>query len=107
MYYVLQLKANETNKHKNYRPIIYLSITEKMLTSIFTERTYSFQETNNILPTKKSGCKKRCYGCKEQLFLNKMLLENSRSNHNNLSTAWIDYRKAFESARQLLVLLLH
>ena len=29
--------------------------------------------------------------------MKKMLLEKSRSCHRNLSTAWIDYRKAFDS----------
>ena len=43
------------------------------------------------------GCKKGSYGCKDQLLVNKMILEHYRKMKRNLSTAWIDYRKAFDS----------
>ena len=69
----------------------------EILTSIFTERTYNFLDTNNILPSKQRGCKKKSYGCKDQLLINKMLLENSRICHTNLSTTCIGYRKSFDS----------
>ena len=87
-------KSNKTNIPKNYRPITCLSTMYNILTSIVTERTYNFLDANNILPSEQKVCKKRSYGCKAQLLINKMLLENSRSRHRNLSAAWIDYRKA-------------
>ena len=37
------------------------------------------------------------YGWKDQLLISKMLLGNSRSSCKTLSTAWIDYRKTFDS----------
>lgn len=47
-----------------------------------------------------TGTKRRCrrgsYGCKDQLLINKMILENCRC-CKKLSAAWIDYRKAFDS----------
>ena len=43
------------------------------------------------------GLKKGYYGCKEQLLIYKMLLEHYKSKHRNMSMAWIDYRKAFDS----------
>ena len=96
----LQPKSNETNIPKNYRPITSLPTMYKMLTSIITERTYNFLDNNNILPTEQKECKRGSYGCKDQLLINKMLLENSRSSLKNLSTAWIDYRKAFDSVQR-------
>ena len=69
----------------------------KILTSIITERTYNFLDNNNILPTEQKGCKRGSYSCKDQLLINKMFLENNRSSRKNLSTAWIDYRNAFDS----------
>ena len=93
----LQPKSNETNKSKNYRPITCLSTILKMLTSIITERTYSFLNTNNILPGEQKGCKKGSYDCNDQLLINKTMLENSCSNHRNFSTVWMDYKKAFDS----------
>ena len=37
------------------------------------------------------------YGCKDQLLINKMILENCHNPNNNLSIAWIDYKKASDS----------
>ena len=97
-------KSNETNIPKNCRPIICLSTMHKILTSTVTERTCNFLDVNNILPSEQKGCKKGSYGCKDQLLINKMLLENCCSCHKNLSTAWIDYRKAFDSVSHARIL---
>ena len=43
------------------------------------------------------GGKKNCYGCKDQLMINNAILENCKKSKKNLSTAWIDYKKAFDS----------
>ena len=43
------------------------------------------------------GGKKDCYGCKDQLMINNAILENCKKRKKNLSTAWIDYKKAFDS----------
>ena len=90
-------KNEDTKTPKNYRPITCLSTTYKILTSILTDRTYQFLETNNTLPLEQKGCKRGSYGCKDQLLINKMILENCKSKKRNLSTAWIDYKKAFDS----------
>ena len=74
----------------------------KILTSIVTKRTYL--NGNNILPSEQKGCKKGSYGLKEQLLINKILLDNSRFCHRNLSTAWIDYKKAFDSVSHTWIL---
>ena len=36
------------------------------------------------------------YGCKDQLLINKTILEEVRSKRRNLSTTWIDYKKVFD-----------
>ena len=43
------------------------------------------------------GGKKDCYGCKDQLMINNAILENCKKRKKNLSTDWIDYKKAFDS----------
>ena len=43
------------------------------------------------------GGKKDCYRCKDQLMINNAILENCKKRKKNLSTAWTDYKKAFES----------
>ena len=69
----------------------------KILTSILTEYTYSFLIDSGLFPDKQIGCKRGSYGCKDQLIINKIILENCHNRTTNLSIAWIDYKKAFDS----------
>ena len=71
--------------------------TFKILTSVITDRLYSHLEKEAIMTPEQRGGKKDCYGCNDQLMINNAILENSKKRKKNLSTAWIDYRKAFDS----------
>ena len=90
-------KTKETDNPKNYRPITCLTTTYKLLSALITERIHTFLNENDILPVEQKGCKKNCYGCKDQLMINKAIIETCKKKHHNLSAAWIDYRKAFDS----------
>ena len=93
----LLTKSNDTKDPKSYRPITCLSTTYKLLTSVLTDRTYSHLEQNDLFPLEQKGCRRGSYGCKDQLMINKMILENCKKRKRNLSCAWIDYKKAFDS----------
>ena len=90
-------KKEETWTPKNYRPIACLPTTFKILTSVITDRLYSHLEKEAIMTPEQRGGKKDCYGCKDQLMINNAILENCKKRKKNLSTAWIDYKKAFDS----------
>ena len=53
--------------------------------------------SNNLLPVEQKGCSKGSYGCKNQLLIKKAIIEMTKNKNRNLTTAWIDYRKAFDS----------
>ena len=72
----LLAKVSETNNPKNYRPITCLSTPYKLLTSIITECTNSFPEQKELLPCKQKGSQKESYGSKDQLLINRMIIEN-------------------------------
>ena len=93
----LLAKSNDTKDPKNYRPITCLSTTYKLLTSVLTDRTYSHLEQNDLFPLEQKGCRRGSYGCKDQLMINKMILENCKKIKRNLSCAWIAYEKTFDS----------
>ena len=76
-------KSDETNN----RPITCLTTMYKILTSILTEYTYSFLIHSGLFPDEQKGYKRGSYGCKDQLLINKMILEN----YHNRNT------KAFDS----------
>ena len=90
-------KKEETWIPKNYRPIACLPTTFKIVTSVITDRLYNHLEKESIMTSEQRGGKKNCYGCKDQLMINSVILENCKKRKKNLSTAWIDYKKAFDS----------
>ena len=90
-------KKEETWIPKNYRPIACLPTTFKILTLVITDRLYSHLEKEAIMTPEQRGGKKDCYGCRDQLMINNAILENCKKRKKNLSTAWIDYKKAFDS----------
>lgn len=54
-------------------------------------------ETNEAFPLEQKGCKRGSYGCKNQLLIKKMIREYRKFKHRNMSMAWIDCRKSFDS----------
>ena len=65
--------------------------------SVITDRLYSHLEKEAIMTPEQRGGKKDYYGCKDQLMINNAILENFKKRKQNLSTACIDYKKAFDS----------
>ena len=49
------------------------------------------------MPEEQRGCARNAYGCKDQLLINKTIIEDCKKKKKNLSMAWIDYRKAYDS----------
>ena len=75
-------KSEDTKHPQNYRPITCLPTMYEILTSIVAEQ---------------KGCWRESYGGRDQLLINKMVVEEVKLRKKNLSMAWIDYRKAFDS----------
>ena len=90
-------KKEETWIPKNYRPIPCLTTTLKILTSVIRDRLYSHLEKETIMTPEQRAGKKDHYRCKDQLMINNAILENCKKRKKNLSTAGIDYKKAFDS----------
>ena len=92
----LLAKSDETNNPQNYRPITCLTTMHKILTSMLAEVTYSFLIDSGLFSDEKKWCKRKSYGCKDQLLINKMILENCQNRNTNLSMLWIDCKQAFD-----------
>ena len=50
-----------------------------------------------ILAHEQKGARTRCRGTKDQLLIDKAITNESKRYRKNLSMAWIDYKKAFDS----------
>ena len=90
-------KTQETHLPNKYRPICCLSTTYKLLTGLIADDIYDHLEKNLFLENQQTGCRRKCLGTKDQLLINKSILEDCRRRHKNLSMAWIDYKKAYDS----------
>ena len=50
-----------------------------------------------MLEKQQKGCIRKTLGANDQLLINKTIAENSKKRQTNLSMAWIDYKKAYDS----------
>ena len=51
----------------------------------------------SLLPAEQKECHPGSKGCKDKLMISKAIYEECSRRNKNLSTAWIDYQKAFDS----------
>ena len=65
------------------------------MTETIAESIYIFLDANDKLPVEQKGCKKKSRGTKDQLLIDKTILQDCRKRHTNLGMAWIDYEKAY------------
>lgn len=94
---VLTPKNKQTSIPKNYRPIACLNIMYKIFTGCVNLFLCDHCDTNNVITVSQNGGKKNVWGTTEQLLLNKTVLKEARSRRRNLTTVWLDYKKAFDS----------
>jgi len=80
----------------NYRPISCLPLMWKLLTGIISTAMYSYLESNDRLPAEQKGCRKESRGTKDQLLIDKTVMNDCRKRHTNLAMAWVDYKKAYD-----------
>jgi hypothetical protein len=69
----------------------------KTLTGIIAKQISTHLEEQSLLPAEQKGCHPGIEGCKDQLRISKAIYEDCRRRNKNLSIAWTDYPKAFDS----------
>ena len=82
---------DEGNVASNYRPLMW-----KLLTGIIAEEMYNFLEREELLPEEQKGCRKKSRGTNDQLFIDKMVMEEVMQRKRNVAMAWVDYKKAYD-----------
>lgn len=90
-------KSDLTEDPAHYRPITCLPTLYKILTACITNKIYKHVEENNILAEEQKGCKRDHRGCKEQLVIDSVVLGQAQKEQRHIYTAFIDYKKAFDS----------
>jgi hypothetical protein len=90
-------KSGNSKEVRNYRPITCLTTIYKTLTGIIAKRISTHLEEQSLLPAEQKGCHPASKGCKDQLMISKAIYKVCRRRNKNLSIAWIDYQKIFDS----------
>ena len=66
------------------------------MTGIIVNSVYEYLEMYNLLPVEQKGCRKKSCGKKDQLLIDKMVLNDCKKVHTNLGMVWIYYQKAYD-----------
>ncbi|XP_045474936.1 uncharacterized protein LOC123680863 [Harmonia axyridis] len=90
-------KGAESKDPKNYRPVTCLPTIYKLLTGVLTRHINNHVRSHNILATEQNGCKSKAMGAKELLITDVIITKHARKKLRNISVAWVDYKKAFDS----------
>ena len=69
----------------------------KIYTSCLNSFLYDHCHCHKIITTEQAAGKKGVWGCTEQLLINKSIMSEVRNKKRNLTTIWLDYKKAFDS----------
>ena len=93
-----QKDPGKGNAVDNYRPITCLPLMWKLLTGMISNALYDFMESSSKLPIEQKGCRRKSRGTKDQLLIDKTVLNDCRKRHTNLGMAWIDYKKVYDMA---------
>ena len=80
----------------NFRPITCLPLMWKVLTGVLSEETYVYLDRHKLLPEEQKGCRKKSRGTKDQLLIDKMIIQNCKRRQTGLGMAWLDFKKAFD-----------
>ena len=80
----------------NYQSILCLLLMRKLMTIIIANSVYQYLEMYNLLPAEQKGCRTNNRETKDELLIDKMVLNHCKKRHANLRMAWIDYKKAYD-----------
>ena len=95
--YLLAKEKGFRGNPANGRPITCLPTIYKIMTASLSLIINNHLTQNNILCEEQKGCCKYAKGCKEQLTIDQVVLEQTTRQTRNLHACFIDYQKAFDS----------
>ena len=67
------------------------------IVSIGTSQLYSHLEDYDLMEGEQRGAKEKCSGATDNILIDRMVCQDSQRGRRNISMAWIDVRKAYDS----------
>ena len=84
------------NAADNFRPISCLPLIWKLTTGVIAESMYTFLDENKILQEEQKGCRRESRGTKDQLLIDRIVLQHCKKRHTNLAMAWVNYKEVYD-----------
>ena len=70
----------------------------KLLTGAIADQIYVYLNQEKLLPEEQKVCRKGSRGSNDLLYINRAVIKQVKSRNKNLAMAWIDYKKACDTA---------
>ena len=86
----------------NQRPITCLNTLYKWFTSCVLGPMDGHLQEHNLMEIQQRGAKLRCSGTMDNLLIDRAVTQDSRRGKRNISKAWIDVKKAYDSVKWLV-----
>lgn len=101
---ILIYKKGDPSDPANYRPITCLNTCYKAMTALLNRLILKYVEQGKIIPREQRALKPGEWACKHAMILDQAIAQDSIWRRKEIMTAWLDYRKAFDSvAHQYLI----
>ena len=71
-------KNENTENPKNYRPVTCLPTTYKLITSLISRRMQKYMDDENLVPKEQKGSYRGSKGCKDQLLISKVIIQECK-----------------------------
>ena len=84
-----QKDPGKGNAVDNYRPILYLPFMWRLMIGIIANSVYEYLQVYKLIPVEQKGCRRNIRRAKDQLVIDKMVLNDCKKRHTNLGMTWI------------------
>ena len=68
----------------------------KLLTGVIAAQIYAHLDQKKLLPEEQKGDRKGSRGTNDLFDVDSAVIKEAKSRNNNLTMAWIDYKKAYD-----------
>ena len=76
----------------------------KLLIGVISDKAYDHLEKNKLSLEKQKGSRRKCQGRKDQLAIERWILQNCQKRNKNLSIARVEYKKALDMVPNSLII---
>jgi hypothetical protein len=95
--YLIPKEPSDSKSPEKYRSVTGLPTIYKILTSCIAEKIYQHVHHNKLMAIQQKVCARNSMGCKEQLNIDSVILEQVKKQSRKLHVTYTDYQKAYDS----------